>query len=93
MQSAWELSNTDDLKQAGVIKPHGAALLVIDFQNFNANKKGFLGHLFDDKNHAIAKTKTVIEKARQANVAIIYLNTILNPMLMPQIFQKIFSIP
>ena len=81
--SAWELSNTDTLKQAGMVKANGAALLVIDFQNFNANKKGFLGYLFEDRNNAIQKTIGVVEKARQAAIPVIYLNTILNPDLMP----------
>lgn len=81
---AWELSNTDSLEDAGTISTaDGVGLMVIDYQNFNANKKGFLGHLFDDKNNAIQKTGMVIEKARKVKMPVIYLNTILNPALMP----------
>ncbi len=90
-QAVWELSNTDSLEQAGIINPQESALLVIDFQNFNMNKKGFLGHLFEDKNNVIPKTKAIIEKARENRIPVIYLNTILNPDLMPntQLFTKL----
>lgn len=83
-QAVWELSNTDSLEQAGIISAKGTALLVIDFQNFNMNKQGFLGRLFEDKNNVIPKTKAIIATARKHHIPVIYLNTILHPDLIPK---------
>jgi nicotinamidase-related amidase len=90
-QVVWELSNSDSPENAGIIHTKGTGLLVIDFQNFNMNKKGFLGHLFEDKSNVIPKTKAIVEKAREHKIPIIYINTILNPALMPdtQLFTKL----
>lgn len=82
--SVWELANTNNIKQANTVKASDSALLVIDYQNFCANKKGFLGKLFEDKNHTVENTKKAIDKARKVAVPIIYLNTMLNSKLFPK---------
>ena len=78
------------------VKKEGTALIIIDMQNMMLDEKG-LGAGFGVWKHAketktVGNTKKVIEKARNAGIPVIYIQTLVRPQVLPDVgFWKIFK--
>lgn len=95
-KAVWALTDPSSSALGGKVKTSHTGLMVIDFQNFCANKNGILGKTttqwqYIAKHKIILNTKFAIAKARKAGIPIIYIKARLDPRIMPHwgVFKEI----